>query len=343
MLVDIDSSPRAKLDKECQFAEIVGHHPRIVNILKLIAQVADSGTTILIYGESGTGKELVARALHTNSSRRNKPFVPLNCGALPENLLESELFGHVRGAFTGAVTDRQGWFEYADGGTILLDEIHDMSPALQLKLLRVSQTGEFSPVGSAEFRKSDVRIVAATYRDLKELVEDRKFRDELYYRLNVIDLCLPPLRERKSDLPLLIKHFLNEFGAQYRKERLRLCHKVEELLNQYTYPGNIRELRNIMERCVVLTEGEVIETPSLPANLLIKDNTHSNNNLLSPFQKAKQLTVEQFEQEYITECLRIARGNISKAARSAGMHVANLHAKIKKYDIDPHLFKNTKP
>jgi transcriptional regulator with GAF, ATPase, and Fis domain len=208
----------AELRARCDFEAIVGHHPRLLEILKLVAQIADTDATVLIQGESGTGKELIARALHCNSRRQHHPFVPINCGALPENLLESELFGHVRGAFTGAVKNKLGWFERANGGTIFLDEISKMTPALQAKLLRVLQTGEYSPVGSAEIRHCDVRILAATNKDLQELINAGAFQEDLYYRLNVIDIMLPPLRDRRSDIPVLIQHFLRSLSEKYRKE-----------------------------------------------------------------------------------------------------------------------------
>lgn len=318
---------------------IIGEHPKIVEVLKLAAQIADTRAIVLIYGESGTGKELLAQALHENSRRRDKPFVPLNCGAFPDALLESELFGYRRGAFTGAIKDKPGWLEQADGGTVLLDEIQEMSPALQTKLLRVLQTGEFSPVGSTVLKKCDIRVIAATNQNLAELVRKGDFREDLYYRLNVIDLTLPPLRERRSDIPLLIEHFLKIFSAQYGKPNLTISAHVHNILCNYDFPGNIRELKNIIERGVALTSGNIIETAALPSHV-VEQNTHfSLENRLSSFQEAKHLAIETFERAYLIACLKNARGNISRAAQTAGIHVTNLHLKIKKYHIDPHLFK----
>ena len=198
------------------FGSIIGHHPKIIEILKLISQVAATDATVLILGESGTGKELVARALFENSQKKDKSFIPINCGGLPENLLESELFGHQKGAFTGAQKDKMGWFERADGGTIFFDEVSEMTGHLQVKLLRILQTGEFSRVGSTEISYCNVRIIAATNKDLQILIKEGTFREDLYYRLNVIDINLPPLRKRRTDIPILIQHYLNLFGKKYK-------------------------------------------------------------------------------------------------------------------------------
>ncbi len=334
-----DHSDRAKIHKEFQFESIVGNHPKILKVLDVTAQIADTEATVLIYGESGTGKELISRALHENSSRRNNPFVPLNCGAIPDTLLESELFGHAHGAFTGAIKEKQGWFGYANGGTIFLDEIHQMTPSLQIKLLRILQTGEYSLLGRTEFEKTDVRIVAATTRSLQELIEKEIFRDELFYRLNVIDITLPPLRERKSDIPLLIEHFLKMFCSKYEKADLRLSRDAEELLCAYHFPGNIRELRNIIERVVILTRGEIIDSSSFPSRILNRVAPETPENSHSSFKEAKRIAVEKFERGYIVECLKLTKGNVTRAARNAGIHVTHFYSKIKQYDIDPYLFK----
>jgi len=335
-------SHRKKLDEQFQLKGIIGFHPKITEVLKLATRVADTGAIVLIYGESGTGKELLARALHENSRRRDNPFVPLNCGAFPDALLESELFGYKKGAFTGAMNDKPGWLEHARGGTVLLDEIQEMTPALQTKLLRVLQTGEFSPVGSTEIKRCDIRFIAATNKNLTELVGKGEFREELYYRLNVIDLTLPPLRERRSDIPLLIEHFRQIFCAQYGKENLEISAEVSNILCNYEFPGNIRELKNIIERCVALTLDNNIDTSVLPTYLLEKTGHFSMGNGLSPFQEAKERAIEAFERTYIIDCLKNARGNISRAAQTAGIHVTNLHLKIKKYQIDTHLFKENR-
>ena len=323
-----------------RFESIVGSHPKILEMLKLVSRIADTDAAVLIQGESGTGKELIARAVHFNSSRRDKPFIPVNCAALPENLLESELFGHVRGAFTGAVKDKMGWFESADGGTLFLDEIGDMASSLQVKLLRVLQTGDYSRIGSTEIRHCDVRIVAAASRNLQRQMAEGRFREELYYRLNVVDICIPPLRERKCDIPLLIRHFLEQYGKKYNRTSLRLTREAERILLTYDFPGNIRELENMIQRAVVVSEGNVIETGHLPQTVTMKGRPYSGNEKPAAFKEAKQLAVDAFEKEYIGECLRTTKGNISLAAKCAGMDVKNFYTKIKKIGIDPKSFKS---
>ena len=322
-----------------QFGFIVGHDPRIVEILKLTAQVADSDATVLIQGESGTGKELIARALHYNSHRKEKRFVAINCAALPENLLESELFGHVRGSFTGAIKDKAGWFETANDGTIFLDEVSEMPPHLQVKLLRVLQNGEYSRVGSTEIRHCDVRIIAAASRDLQKLVQQEKFREEFYYRLNVVEIMLPPLRDRKGDIPVLAQHFLNKYRAKYGKPNLRLSQQAESLLLDYSFPGNVRELENIVQRAVVLAEADVIEPHHLPPNLSEVSKTTTMKKPLASFKAAKQQAVEAFESDYIIDCLKASHGNISHAAQAAGIDLKNFYDKMRKYGIDPGAFK----
>jgi transcriptional regulator with GAF, ATPase, and Fis domain len=331
-----------ELRNRYHFESIVGHDPKMVAILKLVAQIADTDATVLIHGESGTGKELVARALHFNSSRKDKPFVPINCGALPENLLESELFGYVRGAFTGAIKDKTGWFECSAGGTIFLDEVNEMTPALQVKLLRVLETGEYSRVGDTQIRYGDVRVVAATNKDLQELVKAGKFREELYYRLNVIEIVLPPLRDRKGDLPFLVQHFLKCFAGKYHKENLRLSPDAEAMLWVYDFPGNVRELEHIIQRAAVLAEGEFIEPCHFPANLLGPGATAISKDKPSIFKIAKRQVIEKFEREYLMDCLRATQGNISHAAQMAGIDFKNFHIKMTKYGIDAHAFKMMK-
>jgi Nif-specific regulatory protein len=328
-----------ELREKFKFDSIVGSHPKIVALLKMVTQVADTDATVLVQGESGTGKELIAQAIHFNSSRRDNPFIPINCAALPENLLESELFGHVRGAFTGAVKDKAGWFERANGGTLFLDEIGEMSAALQVKLLRVLQTGDYSRVGSTEIKHCEVRIVAAASQNLQKIISEGRFREELYYRLNVIDLFIPPLRERKCDIPILIRHFLDKYGKLYNKMSLRLSKEAETTLLLHDFPGNIRELENIIQRAVVLAEGEVINSSCFPANVIQKGGPASDPDRNSSFKDAKRRAVDAFEREYLAECLRSAGGNISRAAKCAGMDVKNFHVKIRKYRINPTSFK----
>ena len=327
---------RTKLNKEYRFELIIGQHPKLLKILKLVTQVADTQATVIVYGESGTGKELIAQALHNNSRRREYPFVPINCAALSDGLLESELFGHVRGAFTGAFEDKQGWFGCSNKGTIFLDEIHDMSSALQMKILRVLQAGEYSMVGSAEIKKSDVRIVVATNQDLEKRVMQNNFREDLFYRLNVIDMTLPPLRQRRSDIPLLIDFFLTQFGKKYNRKNQTLSVQALNKLCSYDFPGNIRELKNCIERLVVLAENDTIDEVNMPLNILKEDDVNGKQ---SPFKEAKQHAMEKFEREYINDCLKETRGNITHAAQNAGLHVTNFYIKLKKYNINPYQFK----
>jgi len=327
-----------KLRSKYSFESIVGHHPKIIEVLKLISQVADTDATILILGESGTGKELVARALFENSKEKDREFIPINCGGLPENLLESELFGHEKGAFTGAQKNKMGWFERADGGTIFFDEVSEMTGPLQVKLLRILQTGEFSRIGSTDIRYCKVRIIAATNKDLQMLVQDGTFREDLFYRLNVIDIILPPLRERRSDIPILIQHYLNLFGEKYYR-KIDISKRAEQLLTEYDYPGNIRQLENVIHRAIILCEGNFIKLENLPIN--ISNGNHINGYSIgqSSFRLAKSKVVEEFERKYIIECLTTSNGNVSFAARCAGINVKNFHVKMNKYSIDPHLYK----
>jgi DNA-binding NtrC family response regulator len=323
------------------FSGIVGQDPRLLAVLKMVAQVADSDATVLIQGESGTGKELIARALHFNSRRRARPFVPVNCGALPENLLESELFGHVRGAFTGAVRDNPGWYERAEGGTLFLDEVGELAPTLQVKLLRVLESGEYSRVGSTQIRRADVRIVAATNRDLDELVAEGKMRQDFLYRLSVVEVRLPPLRERRSDLPLLIQDFLARLAAERRGEK-HLSREAEELLLRYGFPGNVRELYNVLRRAVLLSEGSLIEARHLPDALRApRPGGEAGADLDLDFRSAKQRVVERFEREYVARCLREAGGNISQAAKAAGIDYKNFYTKMQQYGIDPASFRGS--
>ncbi len=335
----------AELRERYDFSAIVGQDPKMLQVLKLIGQIADSDATVLIQGESGTGKELVARALHFNSRRRDRAFIPVNCGALPENLLEAELFGHVRGAFTGAVRDNPGWFERAEGGTLLLDEVGELTPPLQVKLLRVLENGEYSRVGSTQIRHADARIVAATNRDLEDLAREGKVRRDFLYRLNVVEVELPALRERRSDLPLLIRHLLEHLAGDRGvvKPVKRLAPGAEQLLLAYDYPGNVRELQNVLQRAVLLAEGETIEAPHLPEWLrrpsTAAEKSDEEPYLQEGFRAAKQRVVDRFEREYIARCLREAGGNISQAAKAAGIDYKNFYTKMQQHRIDPAGFR----
>lgn len=324
-----------ELQERGRFDTIVGEHPSIRKILQVVDQVADTKATVLITGETGTGKELIAHALHKKSSRREQAFVPINCGALPEALLESELFGHVRGAFTGATHNKAGWFERADGGTIFLDEISEMSPALQVKVLRILQSGEFAPLGSTQIRHCDVRITAATNKDLARLADAGEFRQDLFYRLNVITIEMPPLRQRKTDISLLAEHFLRQLSELYNKRKLSLSEQVKHRLLSYDFPGNVRELENIIERAVILCQSDVIDVEHLP---VLMPAPNSEQTAVRSFREAKQKMVEKFEREFLSDCLQKSGGNISKAARNANIDFKNFHTKMKKYNIDPKRF-----
>ncbi|HEX2641719.1 MAG TPA: sigma-54-dependent Fis family transcriptional regulator [Thermoanaerobaculia bacterium] len=327
------------------FSGIVAEDPRMLAVLKMVAQVATSDAPVLIRGESGTGKELIARALHFNSRRRARPFVPINCGALPETLLEAELFGHVRGAFTGAVRDNPGWFERAEGGTLLLDEVAELPPALQVKLLRALDNGEYSRVGGTQIRRADVRILAATHRDLEELVEEGRLRQDFLYRLNVVEVRLPSLRERRSDLPLLIRHFLDRFAGDVPGGK-QLSPEAEELLLRHDYPGNLRELQNVLHRAVLLSEGERIQAAHLPEALRQPRRPRGDREAGTidwrpgaDFRAAKQEVVERFERDYLSRCLKDAGGNISRAARAAGIDYKNFYTKVQQLRLDPAQFR----
>jgi Nif-specific regulatory protein len=326
-----------ELRAEYRFEAILGHDPAFLEVLRLVSQVADSEASVLIQGESGTGKELVAKALHHNSRRRDRPFVAVNCGALPETLLEAELFGHQRGAFTGAVGDQPGWFEKAHGGTLFLDEVGEMSAALQVKLLRVLESGEYARVGSAAVRRADVRVVAATNRDLREMVAEGKMRSDLMYRLDVVRVEMPALRDRPGDIPLLAHQFLERWAAKYDRER-HFSARTERLLLAYDYPGNVRELQNAIQRAVLVSRGPTIEPQDLPDTLRTADGGRPGVGA-SGFRLAKRRLIEEFERTYICRALEEASGNISRAAQAAGIDFKNFHAKMRRYRIEPAPYK----
>jgi len=321
-----------------KFDHIIGSSPAMTKILQLVAQVADTDTTVLIQGENGTGKELIARALHYNSSRRDKPFVAVNCGAIPETLIESELFGHEKGAFTGAISRKQGKFELADGGTIFLDEIGEMTPAMQVKLLRVLQDGTFSPVGNAAEKQCDVRVIAATNRELKKMLAAKAFREDLYYRLNVINLTVPPLRDRREDLLLLIAHFLKKYDKSNQSPRLSRA--AEQILLDYDYPGNVRQLENVMQRAVILCKGEWIEAQHLPEDLQAAGIYHeADPQAPTTFQERKQRVIEKFERDELSRILTQTGGKVRESARMAGMDVKNFSEKLQRYGIKAEDYK----
>ena len=323
---------RRRLDEEIRgkysFASIVGNSPCMLHVLELVGQVSATDATVLIEGESGTGKELIAKAIHFNSERKENPLMTINCAAIPESLLESELFGHDKGAFTGAVREKKGKFEFADGGTLFLDEIGEMSPTLQVKILRMLQFREFTRIGSNEVKHSDVRIIAATNRDLRRLVVEKKFREDLYYRLNVFRIELPPLRKRKEDIIPLIDHFLGIFSKG--KKIPKISPSAERILLNYDYPGNLRELENALQRAVILCRNDVILPEDLPTEItdLHKGDFLQIDHKLS-FKEAK----ETFEKKYLQNVLEENNWVIRQAAKAVHIDVKNFHTKMKQYGI----------
>ncbi len=322
---------------------LVGNSAGMREVVRMVEAVAYSAATVLVTGESGTGKELVARALHARSPRKGHPFVALNCGALTETLLESELFGHVKGAFTGAQRDQKGLFDAADGGTIFLDEIGDIPLATQVRLLRVLQEGEFKRVGAADSMKVDVRVIAATHRDLPKLVKAGKFREDLFYRLNVINIPLPALRDRVDDIPLLAHHFLRRYAERLGKKVRTVAPEAIELLCGYRWPGNVRELENALERAVVLCRGDGIQPADLPPAVtgrtapLVRDAPAGGDEaawLSMSYAAAKEQALRRFEKRYVEAVMRACDNNISAAARKAGMDRSNFKRVLRKYRSD---------
>src|SRR5580658_561950 len=329
--------------QQYSFPNIIGKNDRMIRILDLVTQVAPSRATILITGETGTGKELIAKAIHTNSNRADQPFVPVNSGSVPAELMESALFGHVKGAFTSAIAARKGYFEAANKGSIFFDEIGTISPETQAKLLRVIQEREFMPVGSTETIRVDVRIIAATNADLKKLVEDGKFREDLYYRLNVINLTLPPLRDRKEDIPPLVEHFLAKFSRENekfldseRRSLLRFENDALQLLMDYNWPGNVRELENVIERAVVLASQSTVPVDVLPDSILqsagIRIRRDESGTL--PADASLFEVVAEYERRKIIEALEATNWSQTDAAEKLRIPLSTLNQKIKRLNID---------
>ena len=315
-----------------RFENIVGHSPGLRQVLETVEKIADSDSTILIRGESGTGKELIARAVHFNGPRREKPFISENCAALPDTLLESELFGHERGAFTGAHSRVKGKFEIADGGTLFLDEIGDVTPAIQVKLLRVLQEREIERLGSNLSVGVDVRIIAATNVDLERSVAEGRFRGDLYYRLNVVTADVPPLRNRQDDIPLLAHHFLEKYAKKNRKQVEGFSPIAMDILLKYDWPGNVRELENAVERSVILLNGDYITEKELPLNITQTYSEESNWVAAQPV-KAEPRPLEEVEKEAILAALEASGGNKSETARRLGINRKTLHKKLKNYGV----------
>ncbi len=316
-----------RLETRTRFDQMIGESEPMQRVYRLVEMVADSDVTVLLTGESGTGKELVARAIHHKSHRADGPFVTLNCGALPENLFESELFGYEKGAFTGATTNKMGRFELADGGTLLLDEIGELSLKSQVDFLRVLETKEFRRLGGTKIVKVDTRIVAATNRNLQEAVKEGGFREDLYYRLNVVPIRLPPLRERGNDIPLLADQFMNEFSGQHHREPKEISREAMRLLRLYAWPGNIRQLRNLLERMVVTVKDPVIQPEHLPEEVQAsREDAHTM--VVSVGSSLKEI-----EREAIRRTLAEVTNHREKAAKLLGISLRALQYKIKEYGI----------
>lgn len=322
-----------ELGSRYKYDNMIGKSKPMQSLYALLDKIKGADTTVLIQGENGTGKELIAKAIHYNSNRKDKPFVIQNCSAFNDNLLESELFGHVKGSFTGALKDKKGLFEMADKGTFFLDEIGDTSPTMQVKLLRVLQEGTFMPVGSTETKKVDVRIIAATNRNLKEMVEQGTFREDLYYRLNVINLRVPPLRERKEDIPLLAEFFLQKTAENSNTAKRTLTKRALEKLYDYPWPGNVRELQNEMERLVVLSGDETKILPEVLSPKILELGEKSKVQGARLQGKLKD-ALEDLERDMIREGLRRTGWNKSKLAKELGISRAGLIMKVEKYGLD---------
>lgn len=320
-------SLRQEVRSRYQLSHIVGKGQAMQEVFELIRKVSGSKSTVLLRGESGTGKELVAGAIHDNSPRKDRPFIAVNCSALPEALLESELFGHVKGAFTGAVACKKGLFEEAQSGTIFLDEICDISVAVQAKLLRAIQEGEIKPVGGVKSIQVDSRLIAATNQNLEEAIRRGKFREDLFYRLNVVSITLPPLRERPEDIPLLVYHFLKKYARQVQREILGIDPEALDLLLDYPWPGNVRELENAIERAIVLGQNPRILAADLPPSV-----TAEKIGLLKRALK-EEVTLAELEREYIDQVLKKTKGHRSLAAKILGIDRRTLYRKGKKYDL----------
>jgi two-component system NtrC family response regulator len=318
---------RRELDKRYSFSEILGNSEALQSVFRIVEKVADTNVSVLIQGESGTGKELVARSLHFHSSRAGKPFLGVNCGALPDSLLESELFGHMKGAFTGANTDNKGLFRSAEGGTLFLDEIGEMPATLQVKLLRALQEHEVTPIGSSKPIKFDARIIAATNKDLEKEVTENRFREDLFYRLNVVEINVPPLRARREDIPILVKHFITKAALEQKSNEKPVSNEAMSiLLNQYWH-GNVRELENAIERAFILS-GDEISTENLPRR--IREDKVNSFEMRDP--AGLRPTLDEIERRYVLEILKSADEDKAAAAKILGIDLSTLYRKLKKYN-----------
>ncbi|MCH7771996.1 MAG: sigma-54-dependent Fis family transcriptional regulator [Bacteroidetes bacterium] len=322
------------VQREYSFENIITADRKMQDVFKLVTKVMNNTITVLIYGESGTGKELIARAIHYNGDRKDKPFVIVNCASIPRELLESELFGHERGSFTGAHQQKKGKFEIANGGTIFLDEVGELEMLLQAKLLRVIQEKEFERVGGTELIKTDVRIISATNRDLKIAVEEKAFREDLYYRLNSFPIYVPPLRQRKGDVLVLAEYFINEFNKKLGKEIKGFTKRALKLIYEYDWPGNIREMENTIERCLIITENDVVDVEDLPSHLRTAENMASVDYAGPLFSNETIVPFEKLKEEAIRHALKVTKGNIVEAAKRLHLGRATIYRLMEKYSIE---------
>jgi two-component system, NtrC family, response regulator GlrR len=327
--MDIVSS---RLIRDRFLERIIGRSPAVQRLKRSVEDVSSCDVSVLISGESGTGKELVARAIHYLSDRSDKPFIPVNCGAIPENIFENEMFGHRKGAFTDAAFYQKGLVEEAEGGTLFLDEIGSISPYVQVKLLRFLQDKKYKVLGDSKYKKSNVRVLAATNEDLLTLIKNKSFRQDLYYRINIINIVVPPLRERKEDVSLLIEHFFKKYSIEYQKQST-LSNSVKKRLIAYSWPGNVRELENKIQQLVVMATNGIGLTVDDMA--LQCDEAFSNSLPLLPFKEAKSKIIQDFEKDYLNKLMRLYRGDVVKAAKRIGKGRTALWNLLSKYNISP--------
>jgi len=325
---------KENVKKEYSFDNMISADGRMQDVFKLVTKVLNNEITVLIYGESGTGKELIARAIHYNGRRKDKPFIVVNCASIPRELLESELFGHEKGSFTGAHQRKLGKFELANGGTIFLDEVGELEMLLQAKLLRVIQEREFERVGGTELIKTDVRIISATNRDLKLAVEKKEFREDLYYRLNSFPISIPPLRLRRGDILVLAHHFLDKFNNKLGKNVKGFSKKAVKLIYEYNWPGNIREMENMIERCIIICEKDIIDVDDLPPQVRASEPIGSSDINSSLFSDDTIIPFEKLKEESIRHALKITNGNIVEAAKKLQLGRATIYRLMEKYNIE---------
>lgn len=337
-MLDENQLLKEEIAQQYNYRGIIGKSKQVKVILDTIKQISDTDVNILITGESGTGKDLVAKAIHYSGIRKDEPFIAVNCSSLPDNLLESELFGYRKGAFTGAYKNKDGLFKVADKGSIFLDEIGDMPVGLQSKILKVLDSGEYIPLGSTQTEKTNARIISATNKNINEMIEKKIFREDLFYRLNVINIHIPPLRERIEDIKLLIDHFIEKYALKLNKNIESISAQSLDTMLSYPWPGNVRELENVIEGSCALTQDRIIDIKNLPDSLF-KFNS-SKNYAIMPVNRPLKETMEFYEKQYINELIKFCNGNISKASKIADIARQNMHVKLKQYDIDPSKYRN---